>query len=798
MDPRVAYYVQGSDTNLYFTSRGMTLAQMDPEKRDGLSASSASPSASTTQRWVVQQRFLGADPTVWPVGEDRTPTMVSYFAGPQKRWKTRLPTYSKVVYPDLWPGIDLIYSGTASRLEYTFRIRPGADPSQIQMGYRGASGVTLTTSGQLRVSTPLGGFVDEAPISYQSQNGQRLPVRSAFLLGHGSSGNPTYTFDLGPYDETKPLVIDPVVTVYSGFIGGSGFDATRRLAIDNQGNAYVIGDTDSTEATFPLKVGPDLTFNSGARDAFVAKVNPLGTGLVYAGYIGGAGEELGTGIAVDDQGNAFVSGSTESSEATFPEKVGPDLSYNGNGDVFVAKVNPAGTDLVYAGYIGGAQSEVDFFNGGIGVDVDDQGNAYVTGPTYSTQATLPVKVGPDVTYNGGADAFVAKVNPSGTGLIYAGYIGGASTDAPGSIAVDGSGRAHVSGVTSSTQATFPVKVGPDITHNGDQDAFVASVDPSGASLMYAGYIGGNARDGAHAIASDDAGNVYVVGETQSSQTTFPEKVGPDLTYAGGQDHFLAKVGAGGALLYAGYIGGTGYEVVFFAGGLGVAVDQAGSAYAVGTTYSSQSEGFPVKVGPDLTQNGDADGYVVKVNPAGTGFEFAGYLGGSTFDDLYGVAPDSAGGVYLAGSSDSSNFPTRVGPDLTPNGVQDAWVAKLSEAPPTLAVGIDIKPGSETNPIKLKGNGAIPVAIISAAGFNATTVDPSSVCFGDDDNPSQRDCTEAHGKGHIADVDADGRLDLLLHYETQETGIDPGDTKACLTGKTFGDQAIQGCDSITTR
>jgi hypothetical protein len=679
MDPLVAYYVQGSDTTLYFTSRGMTLAQMDPEERDVLDASSASPPASTTQRWVVQQRFVGADPKVRPVGEDRAPTVVSYFTGSQKHWKTGLPTYSKVVYPDLWRGIDLIYSGTAGRLEYTFRIHPGADPSQIQMGYRGATGVAFTPLGQLRVSTPLGGFVGEAPISYQSQNGQRLPVHSAYLLGHGSSGNPTYTFDLGLYDETKPLVIDPVVTVYAGFIGGAGFDAARRLAIDEQGNTYVIGDTDSNDATFPLKVGPDLTFN-GDRDAFVAKVNPSGTGLVYAGYIGGAGEELGTGIAVDDQGNAYVSGSTESSEATFPEKVGPDLSYNGDGDVFVAKVNPAGTDLVYAGYIGGVQSEVDFYYGGIGVDIDDQGNAYVTGPTYSTQATFPVKVGPDVTFNGEIDAFVAKVNPSGTGLVYAGYIGGASTDAPGSIAVDDSGRAHVAGFTSSSQATFPVKVGPDLTHNGDQDAFVASVDPSGASLTYAGYIGGNARDGAHAIASDDAGNVYVVGETQSSQSTFPEKVGPDLTYAGGQDHFLAKVGVGGTLLYAGYIGGTGYEVVYFAGGLGVAVDQAGSAYVVGTTYSSQSEGFPVKVGPDLTQNGDADGYVVKVNPAGTGFEFAGFMGGSTFDDLYGVAPDSAGDVYLAGSSDSSNFPTRVGPDLTPNGGGDAWVAKLSETP----------------------------------------------------------------------------------------------------------------------
>jgi hypothetical protein len=446
--------------------------------------------------------------------------------------------------------------------------------------------------------------------------------------------------------------------------------------VDAAGNAYVAGYTNSPQITFPVKVGPDLTYNGGSDDAFVAKVNAAGTALVYVGYIGGSGSDEGKGIAVDAAGNAYVAGYTSSSEASFPVKGGPDLTYNEGGDVFVAKVNAAGTALVYAGYIGGDKGD-----SGDGIVVDAAGNAYVTGFTESTETTFPVKGGPGLTHNGGyTDAFVAKLRADGTGLVYAGYIGGSGYDESYGIAVDAAGNAYVAGWTSSTEASFPVKVGPSLTFNGLYDAFVAKVNAAGTALVYAGYIGGSDGDEGHGIAVDTAGNAYVVGYTSSTEASFPVKGGPGLTYNGGIDAFVAKVNAAGtALVYAGYIGGSGGEFVY-----GIAVDAAGNAYVAGYTSSTEAS-FPVKVGPDFTFNGGLyDAFVAKVNAAGTALVYAGYIGGSG-NEIYGggIAVDVAGNAYVAGSTSSTqaSFPVKVGPYLFfSGGFDDAFVAKVGAYP----------------------------------------------------------------------------------------------------------------------
>ncbi|MEK7755439.1 MAG: SBBP repeat-containing protein, partial [Acidobacteriota bacterium] len=465
--------------------------------------------------------------------------------------------------------------------------------------------------------------------------------------------------------------------VYCGYIGGSGNEGGRGIAVDAAGNAYVSGSTQSSEASFPVTVGPDLTHNVG-NDAFVAKVNAAGTALVYAGYIGGSWDDFGVRVAVDAAGNAYVTGHTLSSEATFPVTVGPDLTHNGWGsyDAFVAKVNAAGTALVYAGYIGG--SGVDF---GLDVAVDAAGNAYVTGSTNSSQATFPVTVGPDLTFNGLDDAFVAKVNAAGTGLVYAGYIGGSKFDTGWGIAVDEAGNAYVTGWTDSSEASFPVAVGPDLTFNGPSDAFVAKLNAAGNALVYAGYIGGSSGAAGLGIAVDAAGNAYIIGQTMSDEATFPVTVGPDLTYNGGVDVFVAKVNAAGAgLVYAGYIGGSAEEY-----GRAIAVDAAGNAYVTGWTKSTEAT-FPVTVGPDLTFNGNQDAFVAKVNAAGTGLVYAGYIGGGGIDDVWGIAVDAAGNAYVTGETESTEatFPVTVGPDLTYNGgAWDAFVVKIAGPMATL-------------------------------------------------------------------------------------------------------------------
>ncbi len=679
-EAQVAYYVQGRDTTLYFTPRGVTFVLNGKKERPAVpDLNLLQPVAlgadiaeeSTRHRWVLKLDFVGANPNVQPQGQDLTPALVSYFRGPREQWQTSLPTYRRIVYSDLWPGIDLIYSGTATHLKYTFMVKPGADPNQIQLAYRGAAAVTLTDAGQLEVHMPGKSISDERPSAYQEEAGRQIEVAAAYALaGDPVADSYVYGFRVGSYDQNKLLVLDPAVLLYAGYIGGSGDDEGHGIAVDSTGDAYITGSTTSTVPTFPVLVGPDLTDN-GEIDAFVAKVKADGSGLIYAGYIGGSDNDSGQGIAVDSTGNAYVVGTTSSTAATFPVLVGPDLTENGGQDTFVAKVDATGTNLLYAGYIGGSGADL-----GRGITVNSKGNAYVTGSTTSTAATFPVLVGPDLTENGGQDAFVAKVKANGAKLVYAGYIGGNGTDVGRGIALDSTGKnAYVTGSTTSAADTFPVLVGPDLTENGGTDAFVAKVSADGTGLAYAGYIGGDRSDEGDGIVVDSTGNAYVVGTTTSAETSFPVLVGPDLTYNGNRDAFVVEVSADGTgFVYAGYIGGSASDE-----GRGIAVNDKGNAYVVGTT-SSAADTFPVLVGPDLTYNGEQDAFVAKVKANGAKLVYAGYIGGNGTEEGRGIALDSKGKkAYVVGttSSTADTFPVLVGPDLIDNGGTDAFVAKIS-------------------------------------------------------------------------------------------------------------------------
>jgi hypothetical protein len=362
----------------------------------------------------------------------------------------------------------------------------------------------------------------------------------AYIAGYTSSGDlPEKTNENagGDWDAfVAKIEADGSDIIYSRYIGGSGDDEGRGVAVDGSGNAYVVGLTNSTESTFPETGGPDLVQNGG-YDVFIAKVNSTGSALTYCGYIGGSDGEMAWRVAVNSAGNAFVTGFTSSTESTFPETGGPDLTHNGGEDAFIAKVEADGSALIYCGYIGGSANDE-----GFGLAIDGSGNAYVAGYTASTESTFPETGGPDLTYNGGnMDAFVAKVASNGASLTYCGYIGGSGDEMAVGLAVDSSGNTYVVGLTGSTESTFPETGGPDLTHNGGEDGFVAKVSSDFTSLVYCGYIGGSASDGVYSVAIDSSGNAYVQGVTLSTESTFPETGGPDLTHNGYQDVFVSKI-----------------------------------------------------------------------------------------------------------------------------------------------------------------------------------------------------------------------------------------------------------------
>ncbi len=714
VDEQVDYYVQGLDKSIYFTAEGVTFALSGATGRD---TNGSAPKASgrllndsrlesqprtpalergDADRWVVKLGFVGANRNVRPIGRDETGAAVSYFRGRLEDWHTGVPTYSKIAYANLWPGIDLVYSGTVNQLKYEFVVHPGADPSLIKLAYRGAENIKIDSAGRLEVMTPAGGFRDDTPLAFQETDGIRVNVPLDYQLqeesgpgaeagaiekqasprpgGNALRGPRQYGFRVGDYDKTKPLILDPAVLVYCGYVGGTGYeDQHGGIAVDGSGNAYITGITPSGWPGFPAVVGPDLTGN-GSTDAFVAKINASGTGLVYCGYIGGSSGDRGYGIAVDPTGAAYVVGETSSAPADgFPVLSGPSLSFGGATEAFVAKVNPSGTALVYCGYIGGQSSEY-----GWAVTVDNSGSAYVAGSTESDESTFPVAIGPDLISNGGNDAFVAKVNASGTGLAYCGFVGGNGYESGNSIAVDSGGNAYLAGITESPETSFPVAVGPDLTFNGyPQDGFVAKVNAAGTNLDYCGYIGGADQEWCTGLAVDASGSAYVCGVTESDETTFPVKTGPDLTInnaAGYQEAWVAKVKSDGTVLdYCGYIGGSSNESAMAA-----AVDSTGCAYVFGTTGSSQST-FPVSGGPDLTINGSADAFVAKVMADGTRLAYCGYIGGQNAEIGYGIAVDSSGSAYVLGQTNTteSTFPVKVGPDLSYNGGYDSFVAKIA-------------------------------------------------------------------------------------------------------------------------
>lgn len=639
----VKFITRGVGYELYLTS---TQAVLSLEKKPSARANQKTEKdlrahrnlQPAARRDVVRMTLMGARSEARVAGEEVLPGKVNYLLGNDPRaWRTNVPTYGKVKYDNIYDGIDLVYHGNQRRLEYDFHVAPGADPDLIRLGFEGVKRIEIdSVTGDLVMRLSGGAFIRQhKPILYQEVQGKRRPIAGQFAIrARGQVG-----FDVGAYDKTLPLIIDPVL-VYATYFGGDGQETTAGIAVDNSGSVYVAGSF-ITSSGFPVTPNAfQKTQNNanGNGEVFITKFMPDGEGIVYSTLLGGSSTDASTGFGLDAAGNAYVVGWTDS--ADFPVRNAFQPTLRGFPNAFVTKLNATGSDLLYSTFLGGSSN----FDFGTDIAVDPSGNAYITGDTASkdfpvtpgalrtTHVRLQIPTGDkdgfvaklntnlsgasslvystfcdvhapfsnsiDIDLAGNAyvtgDAGVQKINSSGSALLYSFTLpdsaasittGLHTTD----IAVDSGGHAYVTGFTNSPG--FQIVNGfQGALGGGPYDGFFAKLNPSGTALLYSTYLGGNSLDEASGLEVDVAGHAYVVGSTASADFPIRDAF-QNFKLGGGTDIFVSKIdtnlSGSNSLLFSTYYGATKYDEA----AAGVALDPEGNIYVTGFPFTVSLQGI---------------------------------------------------------------------------------------------------------------------------------------------------------------------------------------------------------------
>ena len=767
VDPSVKFLSRGPGYTVFLADGEMVLGVGTPTK------------PGTT----IRMKLLGAARASFVSGVGLLSGKVHYLIGSRRHgWRTNIPTYDRVKFDAVYPGVDLVYYGNQRELEYDFIVAPGADPKAIALAFEGQEALEVDSGGDLLLRVAGGGEVRfRKPVVYQVVNGQPTHVAASYRVDHDHRVG----FQVAAYDTTRPLVIDPALG-YAALLGGSKNDTATSIAVDGSGHAYVAGQTESADFVGRINTFKGGSKNNGTTDAFVAKLAPDGT-REWVTYLGGADADAAYGIAIAPgclaDCHAFVTGDTFS--ADLPVSGGAfSTKISGNSDAFVAKLTPTGSSLVYSTYLGGGGSDAAY-----AIAVDGAGNAYVGGETRSSN--FPFIAGPFASSKGKLDAFLAKLNASGSTLLYSTYFGGTGDDVVYAVALscpfpsDASKPcdAYVTGQTSSNNlpTAAPAPAAPyDASFNGSTDAFVAKMNTAGTglgSLTYSTYLGGSGADAGLGIAlfcqpaDPTSCNVFVTGQTSSAN--FPIVPNP-RTFGGARrgatDAFVTQVGpTGSTLVYSLFLGGSDDET-----GYGIAVDNNGRALLTGQTESLDFPTTTLADGTyDVSPNGGADAFVTRLKIDGSGLFNSTYLGGSANDAGLAVAFACIGpadcSAYVAGQTLSANFPGA--PSIfNASGLADAFVVKLD-----LRVNTTITLISAPNPSAIGQPVTFTATVTNPAGGTPT----GTVTFKDGTTVLGSQSLGAAGAATLIT----SSLALGTHSITAEYGGDPdfnGSVSAALT------------------
>ena len=654
------FFFSGDESPYYFVFRtrgyslGLTMSGYSIQLYDSEPAGQGSGGGSEREQITVI--FAGSQ-TVEPVGEEGSmdASGAHYFRS--------------IRYHDLYPGIDLVFHLTPAGAKYDFIVSPGADPNDIRMVYQGANDLFLDRSGNLHLTAGTLSYTEERPVSYQTSGDGVIPVSSEFALRVNS-----VTFRLGAYDRSRELVIDPLL--YSSYFGGSLDDQGHAIALDKEGNTYVAGYTSSTD--FPNTIGAYDTEHNGGRDVFVLKLNPEGTDLLFSTFVGGSADE-GTedgirpiAIALDDQNNIYVAGTTTSDD--FPTT--PDSfkgSYGGGeSDLFVFKLTSDGTDLMYSTYIGGQDRDI---GSAISLVLDASDHVILTGQTFSDDFPTTDDAY-DRTYHGNSDGVIVKLSGDGSELLYGSYLGGSGVDSPSSISLDGQGCVILSGSTGSVD--FPTTANAyDDEHNGGLDVFVTRMNSQCTDLLYSTFIGSSDDDIAHHHIIGGNGRFLITGSTTSSD--YPTTPGAyDRSFGGGSnpDGFVTILSAAGDELEASsLLGADGSDSA-----TQIALDSKGNLIVIGSTDSSR---FPVtpnshdgSLGTDGSEGTDL--FLVRLDDSLKALKYGTFIGGGDQEYAGSMIIDQDDSIHLTGSTVSDDLTmTHDAYDDLRNGEQDGFFSTLN-------------------------------------------------------------------------------------------------------------------------
>ena len=716
-DGSVQFLARGAGYTLFLTPGEAVLSLHTPHAKGaqlGRPTDVRAPGGkgeTTLPSSTVRLQLIGSNTKAEVAGVDPLPGRSNYFSGSDPaKWHTDVPTYAKVRYSNVYPGVDLVYYGNQEgRLEHDFVVAPGADPNAIAIGLQDSDGVMADKDGGITLHTKSGDLTLHSPTVYQIIDGERKTIPATYFLADNQ-----VKFQLGSYDRNATLVIDPVL-VYSGRFGGSVDEVAVSIAVDSAGNAYMTGQTTSTD--FPLVNAFEGT-NSQGQVAFVAKVNAAGTALVYSTYLGCepsslpcGGATFGSGIAVDSGGRAYVVGGTLGEN--FPVKNAYQPVSGANYEGFLTVFSPAGDSLIYSTYLGGPTDDL-----ATAIALDSSANAYITGSTQGGFPTLH-----SVSTDG--SLFVAKFNSAGV-LQYSSVF--ANKAFPNAIAVDASGSAYITGQTYST--TYPT-VKPAFQYGckscPNPTTFVTKLSPTGDKLVYSTYLGGPNTNIGYGIAVDTSGQAYIGGVTGPG---FPVTASAfQKTFGGGDvggnfDGYVTKLNAtGNGLVYSTYLGGSRDEAIY-----GIALDQYRQVYARGYTFSAN---FPQKAsiqgfggGPNQIQE-----FVTTLSATGASIEYySTFVGVSGSGQIGGIAVDRALNVYVSGSTIAGGIPVTPGAVNIPGSSYDVFVSKLVIMD-DLALGLSGTP----NPVVHGGNLTYTIAVTSKGpdfGYNVRVADtlPTGTTF----------------------------------------------------------------------